>query len=64
MAFSNIRYGCGVTKEVGYDLINMKASNVLLMTDKNVCISFSTSLHFTSIKISSIFLCMLVCWYK
>ena len=36
MAFSNIRYGLGVVKEVGKDFKNMKAEKVLLMTDKNV----------------------------
>ncbi|XP_057163873.1 hydroxyacid-oxoacid transhydrogenase, mitochondrial isoform X4 [Ursus arctos] len=36
MAISNIRYGAGVTKEVGMDLQNMGAKNVCLMTDKNL----------------------------
>nr|XP_058131574.1 hydroxyacid-oxoacid transhydrogenase, mitochondrial isoform X5 [Dasypus novemcinctus] len=36
MAVSNIRYGAGVTKEVGMDLQNMNAKNVCLMTDKNL----------------------------
>ncbi|XP_036686535.1 hydroxyacid-oxoacid transhydrogenase, mitochondrial isoform X3 [Balaenoptera musculus] len=36
MAVSNIRYGAGVTKEVGMDLQNMGAKNVCLMTDKNL----------------------------
>ncbi|XP_027433190.2 hydroxyacid-oxoacid transhydrogenase, mitochondrial isoform X2 [Zalophus californianus] len=36
MAVSNIRYGAGVTKEVGMDLKNMGAKNVCLMTDKNL----------------------------
>ncbi|XP_012578268.1 PREDICTED: hydroxyacid-oxoacid transhydrogenase, mitochondrial isoform X2 [Condylura cristata] len=36
MAVSNIRYGTGVTKEVGMDLGNMGAKNVCLMTDKNL----------------------------
>lgn len=36
MAVSNIRYGAGVTKEVGMDLQNMGATNVCLMTDKNL----------------------------
>jgi len=36
MAFSNIRYGHGVIKEVGKDMANFKAKKVLLMTDKNV----------------------------
>ncbi|XP_004842168.1 hydroxyacid-oxoacid transhydrogenase, mitochondrial isoform X4 [Heterocephalus glaber] len=36
MAVSNIRYGAGVTNEVGMDLQNMGAKNVCLMTDKNL----------------------------
>ncbi|KAM9308895.1 hydroxyacid-oxoacid transhydrogenase, mitochondrial [Gastrophryne carolinensis] len=36
MAMSTIRYGEGVTKEVGMDLQNMGASNVCVMTDKNL----------------------------
>ena len=31
-----IRYGPGVTKEVGFDFKNMKAKKVLLLTDKNL----------------------------
>lgn len=33
MACSNIRYGAGVTSEVGYDCVNLGAKKVLLMTD-------------------------------
>ena len=33
---SLIRYGPGVTKEVGFDFRNMKAKKVLLLTDKNL----------------------------
>jgi hypothetical protein len=36
MACSNIRYGPGVTQEVGMDLINMGAKNVGVYTDKNL----------------------------
>eukprot|EP00095_Tigriopus_kingsejongensis_P010625 maker-scaffold1028_size131186-snap-gene-0.47 protein:Tk10625 transcript:maker-scaffold1028_size131186-snap-gene-0.47-mRNA-1 annotation:"hydroxyacid-oxoacid mitochondrial" len=36
MACSNIRYGPGVTQEVGQDLQNLKAKNVGVFTDKNV----------------------------
>ncbi len=36
MACSNIRYGAGVTQEVGMDLANMKAKKVGVYTDKNV----------------------------
>ncbi|XP_078072401.1 hydroxyacid-oxoacid transhydrogenase, mitochondrial [Mustelus asterias] len=36
MACSNIRYGEGVTNEVGMDLQNIGARNVCVMTDKNL----------------------------
>jgi len=36
MACSNIRYGPGVTAELGMDLANMKAKNVGVYTDGNV----------------------------
>ncbi|XP_030628978.1 hydroxyacid-oxoacid transhydrogenase, mitochondrial isoform X2 [Chanos chanos] len=36
MASSNIRYGEGVTREIGMDLQNMGARSVCLMTDKNL----------------------------
>ncbi|XP_057189457.1 hydroxyacid-oxoacid transhydrogenase, mitochondrial isoform X1 [Triplophysa rosa] len=36
MACSNIRYGAGVTREIGMDLQNMGARNVCLMTDRNL----------------------------
>jgi len=36
MSASNIRYGPGVTREVGQDFKNLKAKRVLLMTDKNL----------------------------
>ncbi|KAJ8272661.1 hypothetical protein GJAV_G00091910 [Gymnothorax javanicus] len=35
-ACSNIRYGEGVTREIGMDLQNMGARNVCLMTDRNL----------------------------
>ena len=37
MACSNIRYGFGVSKEIGKDLVNLKSKKVLIVTDKNVC---------------------------
>ncbi|XP_050796999.1 hydroxyacid-oxoacid transhydrogenase, mitochondrial isoform X1 [Gopherus flavomarginatus] len=37
MAVSNIRYGEGVTKEVGMDLHNLGARKVCVMTDQNLC---------------------------
>lgn len=36
MACSNIRYGVGVTQEVGMDLANLKAKKVGVYTDKTV----------------------------
>ena len=36
MACSNIRYGNGVTREVGIDLINLKINKTCVFTDKNV----------------------------
>ena len=36
MACSNIRYGEGVTSEVGMDLINLGIKNTCVFTDKNV----------------------------
>ena len=36
MACSNIRYGPGVTQEIGLDLVNLKSQKVLVVTDKNV----------------------------
>ena len=37
MACSNIRYGEGVTREVGMDLINLGIKSTCVFTDKNVC---------------------------
>uniref|UniRef100_A0A674PG28 Hydroxyacid-oxoacid transhydrogenase, mitochondrial n=1 Tax=Takifugu rubripes TaxID=31033 RepID=A0A674PG28_TAKRU len=36
MASSNIRYGGGVSREIGMDLQNLRAQNVCLMTDKKL----------------------------
>jgi hydroxyacid-oxoacid transhydrogenase len=36
MAASSIRFGPGCTKEVGMDVQNMGAKNVIVVTDKNV----------------------------
>ncbi|XP_070533254.1 hydroxyacid-oxoacid transhydrogenase, mitochondrial-like [Ptychodera flava] len=36
MACSNIRYGMGVTQEVGMDFINLNAKNVCVVTDKKL----------------------------
>ncbi len=36
MATSNIRYGFGVSGELGMDLVNLNAKNVGVFTDKNV----------------------------
>ena len=36
MASSTIRYGPGVTSEVGMDMVNMNAKNVCVMTDPHL----------------------------
>ena len=36
MATSTIRFGPGCTSEVGYDLANLGATNVMLVTDSNL----------------------------
>ena len=36
MACSNIRYGPGVTQEIGQDMEGMGAKNVLVFTDKTI----------------------------
>ena len=41
MACSNIRYGEGVTREVGMDLINLGIKNTCVFTDKNVLFFFN-----------------------
>ena len=38
MASSSIRYGNGVTQEVGWDVVNLGIKNLIVITDKNVCI--------------------------
>lgn len=36
MKTSTIRYGKGVTREIGMDMVNMNAKNVCVMTDENL----------------------------
>lgn len=36
MASSTIRYGKGVTREIGMDMVNLKAKNVCVMTDPHL----------------------------
>jgi hydroxyacid-oxoacid transhydrogenase len=36
MASSSIRYGDGVTKEVGWDVVNLGIKNLVVVTDKNL----------------------------
>mmetsp|Transcript_1437 Transcript_1437/g.1615 ORF Transcript_1437/g.1615 Transcript_1437/m.1615 type:complete len:455 (+) Transcript_1437:74-1438(+) len=36
MATSNVRYGKGVTREVGKDMVHLKCSKVAVFTDKNI----------------------------
>ena len=36
MAMSNVRYGEGVTREVGCDVVNLGIKNLCVVTDKNV----------------------------
>lgn len=36
MSSSTIRYGKGVTREIGFDMANMKAKNVCVITDPNL----------------------------
>ncbi|EFA77378.1 iron-containing alcohol dehydrogenase [Heterostelium album PN500] len=36
MATSNIRYGPGVTRDVGFDMLDLNCKNVVVFTDKNL----------------------------
>lgn len=40
---SNIRYGEGVTKEVGWDVWNLGIKNLGVITDKNVSLGHTKS---------------------
>ena len=47
MACSNIRYGPGVTQEVGMDLANMGAKKVGVYTDKNLAGNYQLMIYFS-----------------
>ena len=34
---SSVRYGEGVTREVGCDVVNLGIKNLCVVTDRNVC---------------------------
>lgn len=38
MASSTVRYGPGVTQEIGMDIVNFKSKNVLVITDPNIAV--------------------------
>jgi hydroxyacid-oxoacid transhydrogenase len=38
MAMSNLRYGNGVTREVGWDVLNLGIRNLVVFTDKNLAL--------------------------
>lgn len=38
MASSNLRYGEGVTKEIGWDVMNLGIKHLAVITDKNVSV--------------------------
>lgn len=38
MASSTVRYGPGVTREIGMDIVNYGAKNALIVTDPNVSV--------------------------
>ncbi|KAH9999944.1 iron-containing alcohol dehydrogenase 1 [Russula vinacea] len=56
VAASNLRFGDGVTREVGMDLKNMKATNVAVFTDPNVAnlLPMKMACRFTAVAIESL----------
>lgn len=54
MASSTVRYGKGVTKEVGMDIKNMNAKNVCVMTDSNLLNTSSVKVTLDSLTKSGV----------
>ena len=65
MACSNIRYGAGVTQEVGMDLANLKVQKVGVYTDKTVATLPAMKTTLESLNASKInFKVRVLRWYK
>ena len=66
MACSNIRFGEGVTKEVGMDLVNLRVENVCVVTDVNVsCIPRPCGGEVTVLTVCvCVSVCLCVCYHS